>query len=140
VLKPLHQLCNRLDKVCSILTICQVSRVAPRGYPAVDKGKLGPKHAVLSQLIKTLRQAQEQLKLMGKNRRMFGKDPAPLQLVLKIAECPAAIPLHEFGFEEAFNSISGHIHGTAPSSSVQEGTGIVQTMGACPRLFTDPSV
>jgi hypothetical protein len=57
--------------------------------------------------------------MMGKNGRMLGKDTAPLQLVLKVAEGPATIHLHEFGFEEAFNSITGHIHRTAPSPSVQ---------------------
>jgi hypothetical protein len=140
VLKPLHDLCNGLQKVCDILTVCHVSRVAPRKYPAVDKGKLGPKHPMLSELSKALGQAQEQLKLMGKNGRILGKGTAPLQLVLKFAECPAALHLHEFSFEEAFNSVSGHIHRTAPSPSVQEGAGIVQTMGARPGLCTDTSV
>ena len=85
MLKPLHDLCNGLQKVCGILLVCYVSRVAPRGYLAVDKGKLGPQHPVLPELIKVLGQAQEQLKMMSKNGRMLGEDTAPLQLVLKLA-------------------------------------------------------
>jgi hypothetical protein len=135
VLKPLYGLGNCLQKICSILTICHVSRVAPRGYPAVDKSKVGPEHPVLSQLIKALGQAQEQLQMMGKNGRMLAKGTTPLQFVLKFAECPAAIDLHEFGFEEAFHGIAGHIHCPAPSSSVEQGTCIVQTMGARLGLF-----
>jgi hypothetical protein len=140
MLKPLHNLCNGLHKVCGILTVCHVSRVVPRGYPAVDEGKLGPQHPVLSKLIKALGEAQEQLKPMGKNGRMLSKDATPLQLVLKVAQCPAAIYLHEFGFEKTFNGVSSHIHGAAPSPGVQEGAGIVQTMCTCPGLFTYTSV
>jgi hypothetical protein len=101
---------------------------------------LGPKHPVVSELIQALGQVQEQLQMMGKNGRMLGKDTPPLQLVLKFAECPAAIPLHEFGFEEAFNGISSHIHCAAPSPSVKQSACIVQTMGACPGLFAYASV
>ena len=78
MLKPLHDLCDGLQKVCGILTVCHVSRVAPRRYPAVDKGKLGPQYPVLSELIKALGQAQEQLKMMGKDGRISGKGTASL--------------------------------------------------------------
>jgi hypothetical protein len=80
---------------------------------------------VLSELLKALGQAQEHLKLMGKNGRLLAKDTTPLQFVLKVAECPAAIPLHEFSFEEAFNGIADHIHGATPSSSVEQSMCIV---------------
>jgi hypothetical protein len=78
--------------------------------------------------------------MMGKNSRMLGKDIPPLQLVLKFMECPAAIPLHEFGFEEAFNRISSHIHRTAPSPSVEQSACIVWTMDARSGLFAYASV
>jgi hypothetical protein len=77
---------------------------------------------------------------MGKNGRLLGKNTTPLQLLLKVVKCSAAIPLHEFCFEEAFNSISSHIHGTTPSSSVKQGMCIIQTMHARLGLFTDTSV
>ena len=135
MLKPLHNLCNCRQKVCGILTVFHVSRVALRGEPVIDEDKLRPQQPVLSELIKAPGQAQEQLKMMGKDSRIFGKDTAPLQLVLKFVECPAAIHLHKFCFEEAFNGISGHIHCTAPPPSVEQSTGIVQTMCACLGLF-----
>ena len=120
--------------------VCHVSRVAPCGYPAVDESKLGPQHAVLSELTKALSQAQKQLKMMGKNGRRLGKDTAPLQLVLKVMECSTAIPLHEFCFEQTFNGISSHIHGTTPASGVKQSTGIIQTMCARLGLFAYASV
>jgi hypothetical protein len=140
MLKPLHNLCNSLQKVCGILTICHVSRVAPRGHPAVDKSKLGPQHAVLSELIKTLSQTKKQLKMVGKNSRWLGKNTTPLQLVLKVMECSAAIPLHEFCFEKTFNGISSHIHGITPAPGVEQRTGIIQTVCACPGWFAYASV
>ena len=94
MLKPLHDLRNSLQKVGGILTVCHVSRVAPCRYPAVDMGKLGPQYPVLSELIKALGQAQEQLKMMGKNGRLLSEDPTPLQLIFKVTECSAAIYLN----------------------------------------------
>jgi len=140
VLKPLHDLRNGIQKVGSILTVCHVSRVAPRWYPAVDKGKLGPQHPVLSELIKALGQTQEQLKMMGKNGRLLSEDPTPLQLIFKVTECSAAIYLHEFCLEEAFNGISSHLHGTTPSPSVEQDACIIQTMCARLRLFAYASI
>jgi hypothetical protein len=61
---------------------------------------------MLSKLIKALGQAQEQFKMIRKNGRWLGKSATPLQLLLKVVKCSAAIPLHEFCFEEAFNSIT----------------------------------
>jgi hypothetical protein len=60
--------------------VCYVSRVAPRGYPAVDQGKLEPEHPVLSELLQALGQAQEQLQMMRKNGRLLGAVPALLAL------------------------------------------------------------
>jgi len=68
---------------------------------------------MLSELIETLSQAQERLQMMGKDCRVFSKDTAPLEFVLKVAKRPAAVHLHEWCFEEAFNGIPGHIHRTA---------------------------
>ena len=78
--------------------------------------------------------------MMGKNGPLLGKDTPPLQLVLKVTEGSAPIPLHEFGFEEAFNGISGHIHCTTPSPSVEQNACIIQTMCARPGLFAYASV
>ena len=78
--------------------------------------------------------------MMGKHSRLLGKDITPLQLVLEITKCSTAIPLHKFCFEEAFNSITSHIHGTTPSSSVEQSSCIIQTMYARLGLFTYASV
>jgi len=78
--------------------------------------------------------------MMGKDGRRLNQHPTPLQLVFKVAERAAAIHLHEFGFEETFNGISSHIHGTAPSPSIEEGACIVQTVCAGFGLFTYASV
>jgi hypothetical protein len=128
VLNPLHDLFNCLQKICGILTVGYVGRVAPRGYPAVDQGELRPKYPVLSQLVEALGQAQEYLQMMRKDSRMLGKDTALLEFIFKGTQCPTTVHSHKLGFEEAFNSISSHIHRTTPPPGVEQGTSVAQAM------------
>jgi hypothetical protein len=44
--------------------------------------------------------------MLGKNGRRLGKNTTPLQRVLKVVKCSAAVPLREFCFEETCNGVS----------------------------------
>jgi hypothetical protein len=66
--------------------------------------------------------------MVGKNGRMLSQSTTPLEFVLQFTKGPAAIHLHEFGFEQAFNRVPSHIHRTTPPPGVEQCAGILQTM------------
>jgi hypothetical protein len=80
---------------------------------------------VLPEWVQALGQAQQQLQLMGKDGSVLSKDTTSLKFVFQLSKRSASVYPHEFGFQQAFNRIASHIHGTTPPSSMKQCSRIV---------------